>query len=80
MQRSNSLEGLSGRNLEVTGCGCEHDRDQNAALNILARGSGHRAPVEGIPALKGGEDVKYNAATKTMMPAKFCVQRGEWEE
>ena len=22
----------------------------------------------------------YNAATKTMMTAKFCVQRGEWEE
>jgi hypothetical protein len=24
--------------------------------------------------------IMYNAATKTMIPAKFCVQRGEWEE
>lgn len=22
----------------------------------------------------------YNAVTKMMQPAKFCVQRGEWEE
>ena len=24
--------------------------------------------------------IMYNAATKMMQPAKFCVQRGEWEE
>ena len=30
-------------------CGASHDRDVNAARNILAR-SGHRAPVEGIAA------------------------------
>lgn len=32
------------------------------------------------PCIEWQTQMVYNAATKTMMPAKFCVQRGEWEE
>ena len=32
------------------------------------------------PCVEWQTQIMYNAATKTMMPAKFCVQRGEWEE
>jgi putative transposase len=32
-------------------CGVTHDRDTNAARNILARGSGHGTPVEGTSAV-----------------------------
>lgn len=32
------------------------------------------------PCIEWQTQMMYNAATKTMMPAKFCVQRGEWEE
>jgi len=44
------LKGLQVRQWVCSDCGCVHDRDQNAALNILAR-AGHRSPVEGIPVL-----------------------------
>lgn len=43
-------EGLVVREWVCQGCGCVHDRDQNAALNLLLR-SGHRTPVQGIPTL-----------------------------
>ena len=42
--------GLNERNW-ICGCGAKHDRDVNAARNILRRGSGHGTPVEGIPVL-----------------------------
>ncbi|MEJ8811759.1 transposase [Variovorax ureilyticus] len=45
--------GLNERNW-TCGCGVEHDRDVNAARNILLRGSGHGTPVEGIPVHWGG--------------------------
>jgi putative transposase len=49
-------EGLVIREWVCSECGCEHDRDQNAALNLLLR-SGHRTPGQGISARKGGDDV-----------------------
>ena len=32
------------------------------------------------PCIEWQTQMMYNAATKMMQPAKFCVQRGEWEE
>jgi IS605 OrfB family transposase len=43
-------EGLVVREWVCAGCGAVHDRDTNAALNLLLR-SGHRTPVQGIPVL-----------------------------
>lgn len=42
--------GLKERAWICSACGASHDRDRNAALNILARGSGHRTPAEGASA------------------------------
>lgn len=47
------LEGLAIRGWTCVGCGAIHDRDCNAAKNILSRfslGCGHAAPAEGIQA------------------------------
>lgn len=43
------LAGLNKRNWVCSDCGAEHDRDQNAALNILRKG--HLALAVGIPGL-----------------------------
>ena len=48
--RPRGIADLGVRHWVCSSCGVSHDRDTNAALNILAR-SGHRAPVEGIPVL-----------------------------
>lgn len=47
--RPKGIAGLRIREWVCSECGTVHDRDVNAALNILR--SGHRAPVVGIPVL-----------------------------
>lgn len=65
--RPRGIADLGVRQWVCSGCGVVHDRDTNAALNILAR-HGHVPPVEGIHALWGGEDVK-EFAVSTNWPA-----------
>ena len=45
------LSGLSVRDWVCPNCGAEHDRDVNAAKNILRIGLGHQTPIKGIPRL-----------------------------
>lgn len=59
--RPKGIAGLGIRNWVCSECGAMHDRDVNAAKNILnkfASRAGHGTLVVGIPALYGGEDVK----------------------
>ena len=35
---------------------------------------------EKAPCVKYNSIMQYNAATKTIMPVRYCVLRGEWEE
>lgn len=55
------LEGLGIRTWSCGECGAVLDRDVNAARNILF-GSGHRAPVEGIPARMAGGCQRFLAS------------------
>ncbi|TFZ80197.1 RNA-guided endonuclease InsQ/TnpB family protein, partial [Candidatus Macondimonas diazotrophica] len=47
--RPKGIADLGIREWQCSDCGANHDRDTNAALNILR--SGHRSPVVGIPVL-----------------------------
>lgn len=49
-ERPKGIADLGIRQWVCSRCGAVHDRDVNAALNILAR-SGHRSPAEGISSL-----------------------------
>ncbi len=53
------LEDLRIREWRCVECGITHDRDINAATNILALG--HERLAEGIPVLWGGEDVNLGS-------------------
>ncbi|XYJ87152.1 Transposase [Cupriavidus necator] len=49
-ERPKGIADLGIRQWVCSGCGAVHDRDVNAALNVLAR-SGHRSPAEGNSSL-----------------------------
>lgn len=44
------------------------------AMNEIAK-EGERGPC-----VRSEVQMHYNPATKTMMPARVCIQRGEWVE
>ena len=54
----NGLRALGVRAWVCSNCGSAHERDVNAARNILALRAGHRTPTKGIRLLEGAEDVK----------------------
>lgn len=64
--RPKGIAGLGIREWQCSDCGTVHDRDVNAALNILR--SGRRAPVVGIPALKDGEDANPSPHILDILP------------
>ena len=55
------LRALGVRAWVCTCCGVTHERDVNAARNILAFRSGRATPSKGIPVLEGGEAVKVRS-------------------
>ena len=60
--------GLRIREWTCSDCGSVHDRDTNAARNILA--AGHRRLAVGIPTLKGGEDVNLSGMAAQVLQRK----------
>ncbi len=66
--------GLSALGVRTWGgpcCGVMHERDVNAARNILAFRSGRATPSKGIPVLEGGEDVKRTSYALHHLPVAF---------
>lgn len=62
--RPKGIAGLAKRRWICSECGQEHDRDVNAALNILAR-HGHVSPAVGASALAGGGDANIAVIDST---------------
>ncbi len=62
------LSGLGVRTWVCLCCGIMHERDVNAARNILAFRSGRATPSKGIPVLEGGEDVN------TLLNIQECLR------
>ena len=56
--------GLGVRTWVCLCCGVAHERDVNAARDILAFRSGRATPSEGIPVLEGGEDVNESKSCR----------------
>lgn len=54
-ERPRGLAGIGIRQWQCSSCGTVHDRDVNAAKNILARFS-QKAPAEGAPQSRGADD------------------------
>lgn len=60
--RPKGIADLGIREWTCSDCGAVHDRDTNAAVNILR--VGHHSPVVGITALSGGGDVNTPSSRK----------------
>ena len=70
------IVGLGIRHWECSDCGALHDRDVNAALNILRVGAERRPLVEEIPVIHGGEDVKaYLLVKVSFHPSALATPR-----
>jgi putative transposase len=75
--RPKGIAGLGVREWTCTECGAVHDRDTNAAKNILVAGRRHLAV--GIPVLSGGEDVKLaRYARKEPSSLATMLSFGTW--
>ena len=68
--------GLRIREWTCSNCGAAHDRDVNAARNILA--AGHRRLAVGIPVLEGGEDVKWDDRVSFVLTDKLQLRKVDY--